>query len=246
MADNETLPSPTSIQSADDALMQSASQRHLAAHQELSPYGSSASSEVPPLEQDSNNARTSNISTPFEFESVVPFSPPLEPREDGYDILALDPSRSIDLVANLEESTPPPAAGLTQGSNRDGYLSDTQVERVAGSHLEEPPYLPGMMRGRPRRRGRAALKNALAMEGTIAPGQPGLVRRVRDKEMNVELFDQYSEEVRVLKIGCLNKIDCHCHHHALQSLQQTSAKQAEHKNASRNIKKHKEARDLPP
>lgn len=197
MADAEALLSPTSVQSADDGLMQSASNRHLAAQRDLSPpYGSTASSDLPTVESGINDVRPSNIGTPFEFESVVPLSPQ-PPREDAYDILALDPSRSIDLVANLEQSTTPAAPEPEPGPTRDGYLSDNQIERAPWGNLEaeDPPFLPSLVRGRTRRRGHAALKNALAKEGTIAPGQPGLVRRVRDKEMNVELFDQYSDEV---------------------------------------------------
>ena len=197
------MESPTSIRSADDGMLLSASQRKIAL--DASPaYSASGSSEAAGRAADVGSdvdaaddaAPAGGSFVPSLFDSFVPLPSTLDevaPSERG---VSLDASRSIDLGAGLAGAPDiTDAAALTPAA---GYLSDSQVLPTGprgGDGLE--PYRPVLKRSATRPRGHAALKHALAREGTVAPGQPGRVRRVRDKVMNVELGqDEASEEVR--------------------------------------------------
>lgn len=198
------MESPTSIRSADDGLLLSASQRHLP--QPSPAYSASNSSEGAgvaagidlDLDTPESPAPAGGSFVPSLFESFVPL--PSAPRDDAPSErgVSLDASRSIDLSVGLHAAANgEAAAGLAPLAA--GYLSDSQVPRPARSSDGAGVFRPVLNRSstRTRAHGHAALKHALAREGTVAPGQPGRVRRVRDKIMNVELGqDDGSDEAR--------------------------------------------------
>jgi hypothetical protein len=82
-------------------------------------------------------------------------------------------------------------------ATQSGYLSDStlQLPRTRNSASTEHLYQPQGPRVKARKGAGPALKHALANQGTIAPGQPGRVRRVKDKVLKVDLRDQGSDEV---------------------------------------------------
>ena len=132
------------------------------------------------------------------YDSFLPTRNPLQ--QVAVPEIPVGQSLDIDLAMGLQPQPGPELAHLThQSTSTPGYLSDSHLPRNSASteHLYQPPGERGRTR---HRRAGPALRNALANQGTVAPGQPGRVRRV-NKVLTMHLRDQGSDDVRIPSIA---------------------------------------------